>query len=531
MSRKRALDDFTRAYIEAALWSTNDESDETGGVPLDNNYSAEDIAPDTMAAMQRDCADFKKRYAHIVEDDNPKGRHDRWELAGHDFWLTRNGHGAGFWDGDWPKHGDELTRAAKSYGTFDLYVGEDGAIHGSPIGNDGASQALEERRRVGPRRTVADFNTRQDLIEHERAVGATHVLAIGSGVTLFYPTRGRQYEENRAWKERGYWHGRAPSDRVVVDRLPAGAEPIESFLSRAGGRRAAAESRQVRDYIAVDNRGKRIAGPSKDYDAMKRDADRAGGYVQFSMGVSETARTRGAHGGRRWRSQSPGAQYAENQLNSDHFRDWMWDQMVEAEEIRRRDPSSVMSLESKADYAKLARNMLQQLEFDIQHDIDPRELENLTGSSRPGSAEVRQFFDDLHENLRGRPAIDWVADEAMSIRRQILDKPTRRASSHGPREAARKGRTTSRRNPLSHQSSTQRLPNGILVTWRKVAPESRGKYGGFVGKSDDGAEYHLNQTGQKKFSLYYFSTQGSNSAYMGSYASLEAAKKAIADGS
>lgn len=23
------------------------------------------------------------------------------ERIGHDFWLTRNGHGAGFWDGDW----------------------------------------------------------------------------------------------------------------------------------------------------------------------------------------------------------------------------------------------------------------------------------------------------------------------------------------------------------------------------------------------------------------------------------------------
>jgi len=32
-----------------------------------------------------------------------------------DFWLTRNGHGAGFWDGGWD-HGDELAEIAHSFG-------------------------------------------------------------------------------------------------------------------------------------------------------------------------------------------------------------------------------------------------------------------------------------------------------------------------------------------------------------------------------------------------------------------------------
>jgi len=44
--------------------------------------------------------------------------------------MTRNGHGAGFWDGDWPDDGDRLTKASEAYGTFDLYVGDDGEIHG-----------------------------------------------------------------------------------------------------------------------------------------------------------------------------------------------------------------------------------------------------------------------------------------------------------------------------------------------------------------------------------------------------------------
>jgi hypothetical protein len=48
--------------------------------------------------------------------------------GGHDFWLTRNGHGAGFWDGDWPEEvGKRLTEASKKYGEVYLYV-QDGKI-------------------------------------------------------------------------------------------------------------------------------------------------------------------------------------------------------------------------------------------------------------------------------------------------------------------------------------------------------------------------------------------------------------------
>jgi hypothetical protein len=44
--------------------------------------------------------------------------------------LTRNGHGAGFWDGDWPQTvGQRLTKAAKIYGSVDLVIGKDGLIY------------------------------------------------------------------------------------------------------------------------------------------------------------------------------------------------------------------------------------------------------------------------------------------------------------------------------------------------------------------------------------------------------------------
>ena len=48
------LDAFTRAYVEAALWSSTDESNDQGGDPLDANYSIDDIAPETMELIVED---------------------------------------------------------------------------------------------------------------------------------------------------------------------------------------------------------------------------------------------------------------------------------------------------------------------------------------------------------------------------------------------------------------------------------------------------------------------------------------------
>lgn len=48
--------------------------------------------------------------------------------VGHDFWLTRNGHGAGFWDRGLGALGDELTKRCKPYGEASLYVGDNGEV-------------------------------------------------------------------------------------------------------------------------------------------------------------------------------------------------------------------------------------------------------------------------------------------------------------------------------------------------------------------------------------------------------------------
>lgn len=117
---------FARAYVECALWASNDNSDERGGEPFDKNYSPADIAPETLARMLEDCRQFEEDNAAALA---LSGLSD--SRAGHDFWLNRNGHGSGFWDEGDDRIFRQLSDASKAWGTFDLYLGDDGKIYGS----------------------------------------------------------------------------------------------------------------------------------------------------------------------------------------------------------------------------------------------------------------------------------------------------------------------------------------------------------------------------------------------------------------
>lgn len=51
---------------------------------------------------------------------------DEWDYAAHDFVLTRNRHGAGFWDGDWQAPwGDRLTELAHTFPELESYLDDD----------------------------------------------------------------------------------------------------------------------------------------------------------------------------------------------------------------------------------------------------------------------------------------------------------------------------------------------------------------------------------------------------------------------
>jgi hypothetical protein len=120
-----ALKPFLRQYVETALWSSTDPE---SSIPLDRDYSHGDLSREALTQMEVDCEDFllmlPEHLVELVDSD--------LERAGHDFWLTRNHHGAGFWDGDWGEaEGRELTKLSHAYGSADLYIGDDGQIYHS----------------------------------------------------------------------------------------------------------------------------------------------------------------------------------------------------------------------------------------------------------------------------------------------------------------------------------------------------------------------------------------------------------------
>ena len=135
------LDEFLAAYVEAALWSSTDDE----GEPLDRNHDESDLAPETLARMRADCIEFLNHRlgSRLIAVADRLEAEGRWSLparadcsvmayAGHDLWLTRNGHGCGYFDGEWPRGiGEGLDKLSKRLGTFDLYLGDDGLIHGA----------------------------------------------------------------------------------------------------------------------------------------------------------------------------------------------------------------------------------------------------------------------------------------------------------------------------------------------------------------------------------------------------------------
>lgn len=120
------MDAFLRGYLECALWSSTDNADESGGAPLDENYGIDDFAPEALEAAKADCEAFQEANADDLE---ATGADD--DQNGHDFWLTRNRHGAGFWDRGYGEVGERLSEAARVYGGVCLYAGDDGKVYGS----------------------------------------------------------------------------------------------------------------------------------------------------------------------------------------------------------------------------------------------------------------------------------------------------------------------------------------------------------------------------------------------------------------
>jgi len=120
------LERFTQATKEAMYFT-----DTGGGGEQPPTHS--DLAPETLLDIEADCRSFWRRFGcfiNVAECTRGDGSWSNAAQAGHDFWLTRNGHGSGFWDGDWSEpYGEMLSNGSKAYGEFQIYLGDDGLIY------------------------------------------------------------------------------------------------------------------------------------------------------------------------------------------------------------------------------------------------------------------------------------------------------------------------------------------------------------------------------------------------------------------
>ena len=110
-------EEMLQQYMETALWSSTDDDD----APLDKNYSTDDITKETKKGMLADCQAFYDQNRALLEDPDSPWPADQ---TGHEFWLTRNGHGSGFYDSSYGTDGsrEALTEACKNFREVHLYV-------------------------------------------------------------------------------------------------------------------------------------------------------------------------------------------------------------------------------------------------------------------------------------------------------------------------------------------------------------------------------------------------------------------------
>jgi hypothetical protein len=102
-------------YIEAAIWTAEEELDSEDDV---ESYISNDSRIDAYV----DVRNFINTAGSLIDDID----HSQ---VGHDFWLTRNGHGAGFWDRGLGEVGEKLSKIASDMGEKNVYWGDDGKIY------------------------------------------------------------------------------------------------------------------------------------------------------------------------------------------------------------------------------------------------------------------------------------------------------------------------------------------------------------------------------------------------------------------
>jgi len=123
-----AFNDPISHAIQTLLWITSDDVTDCDDAEL---------SPELEALLRAEWATFEERATELGFDPiehrasvfDPSQGDERAYMA-HDWILTRNRCGAGFWDGGWDKEfGQKLTDLRHQQGEIELYLGDDQLIY------------------------------------------------------------------------------------------------------------------------------------------------------------------------------------------------------------------------------------------------------------------------------------------------------------------------------------------------------------------------------------------------------------------
>lgn len=114
---KRIVDN----YLRCALWVADDE----------NNFEDKtiyDFSDEAERQAKKEIEWFVDAARDAIVSTNISD-----DAIGHDLWLTRNNHGAGFWDRGYKKEDEEeLSELCKILGEVWIELGDDGKIYFTP---------------------------------------------------------------------------------------------------------------------------------------------------------------------------------------------------------------------------------------------------------------------------------------------------------------------------------------------------------------------------------------------------------------
>ena len=110
------VNEILNSYLETAIWAEESDENDLQGKTI------QEIDKNSKANSAIEIYQFLQKAQQEASDE--LNTYDE-EAIGHNLWLSRNGHGAGFFD----DNNDKLQNLARNMKPVDIYLGNDNKIY------------------------------------------------------------------------------------------------------------------------------------------------------------------------------------------------------------------------------------------------------------------------------------------------------------------------------------------------------------------------------------------------------------------